>query len=506
MARSFLWVCVGMLAAACGKHEPAEHEQTSPSRKPEAGITTSDDAAVVMRPDAARPAEPTKPDVPPDAPAKPAKDAAAPPNPTPDAAVSRDAQTPPPPMDAAPTPPMDAAVPVPKTCVGTKPLEAWVADPKLCVYVFAENVRAARGMVFAPNGDLFLISAGSVVVLWDANNDGTSSMTERATFGTAPSLNHGIAFSRDNKFLYVSSDTTVYRFTYANAQRSAQGAAQVVVSGIPPAGHSTRTLAFDSQGRLIVSVGSASNVDTAQSDWDLRSQIRRFTIPATLPSGGLAYTSGEVIASGMRNEAGIFVDADDRIWGVENGRDNLDHAELGGDIHNDNPGEEINLVDGQGPKFYGYPQCFSEFKLGAGRGLGAQWADQSLAANLRRTDASCRDATQVRAPVYVMPAHWAPLGVIRYTGSALPMKGDLIIGAHGSWNRNPPSGRVIARARLQGTTVMGFEVLVGEKDSAGKLKEGNWNVRPVDVRQGPDDAVYFSDDNGGRVLKIGYAN
>ncbi|HKU38230.1 MAG TPA: hypothetical protein VJR89_08785, partial [Polyangiales bacterium] len=62
------------------------------------------------------------------------------------------------------------------------------------------------------------------------------------------------------------------------------------------------------------------------------------------------------------------------------------------------------------------------------------------------------------------------------------------------------------RARLQGTTVMGFEVLVGEKDSAGKLKEGNWNVRPVDVRQGPDDAVYFSDDTGGRVLKIGYAN
>jgi glucose/arabinose dehydrogenase len=225
-----------------------------------------------------------------------------------------------------------------------------------------------------------------------------------------------------------------------------------------------------------------------------------------IPSGGLAWMSGELLASGMRNESGIFVDADDRIWGVENGRDNLEDADLGGDIHNDNPGEEINLIDGAGTKFYGYPLCYSEFLVSGGGGPGTQWADQTLPSALRKTDAFCKNTSEVRPPAFLLPAHWAPLGVIRYTGRSLPMKGDLIVGAHGSWNRAPATGRVVARVRFEGDKLTTMDILVGEKDGSGKLRQGGWNVRPVDVRQGPDDAVYVSDDLGGRVLKIGYAN
>ncbi len=32
-----------------------------------------------------------------------------------------------------------------------------------------------------------------------------------------------------------------------------------------------------------------------------------------------------------------------RIWGVENGIDNVFRSDLGGDIHNTNPSEELNL-------------------------------------------------------------------------------------------------------------------------------------------------------------------
>jgi len=411
-----------------------------------------------------------------------------------DAAVSGDAAS-------APTP--DAG-PVGKTCTGSMKLDVFVSDPKLCVYVYAQNVSGARQLAFAPNGDLFVSATGKVIALWDGNKDGTSDPDERATFATQSGLNHGVVFSRDAKFVYASSSTTVFRWKYSNGLRTAEGAAEVIVKGIPSGGHSTRTLGFDSKGRLVVSIGSGSNVDTSQSDWDSRSQIRRYEIPANVPSGGLAYTTGEVLASGMRNEAGIFVDNDDRIWGVENGRDNLSDDDLGGDIHNDNPGEELNLVDGKGPKFYGYPHCFSEFKLSGGQGQGTQWADETLEASQRKTDDYCRDAAQVKPPVYVMPAHWAPLGVIRYTGRAVPMTGDLIIGAHGSWNRDPATGRVIARAKLSGDKVTMFETIVGEKDASGKLKEGSWDARPVDVRQGPDEALYVSDDQSGRVLKIGY--
>jgi glucose/arabinose dehydrogenase len=392
-------------------------------------------------------------------------------------------------------------------CTGNEPLAAYLSDPKLCVYVYAKKLSAARQLAFASNGDLF-VNNGRVMVLWDANHDGTSDLGERALFADAPGLNHGLAFSHDQKYLYASSDSSVFRWPYTAGQRAAKQPAELVIKNIPTGGHSTRTLAFDAADRLYVSVGSASNVDSAAEDLADRSQIRRYVIPAKLPKSGLAYTSGELIAKGMRNEVGLFVADHDRLWGVENSRDDLTRADLGGDIHNDNPGEEINAIDigatAHATKFYGYPQCFSEYAAKGGKGAGTQWADLSIERALRKSDEYCRDPNSVHAPAAVMPAHWAPLGVIQYTGHSLPFAGDLIIGAHGSWDRSPATGRVIAHAKVEGGRVGAVEVIVGELDGDGKLKQGGWDVRPVDVRQGPDDAVYVSDDQGGRVLKIGY--
>ena len=487
---------------------------SSDSSKDDAGLATDDAStgtpapsqdAAPRPPDAMTPSMPNTPQrdsgMTPSMPNMPQRDAGQPPAQMMDAAVSGDAARP----DAGSMPTADAAMPpaAGKTCVGTNKADVYVSDPKLCVYEFAGDLSRPRQMAFAPNGDLF-VSDGSIIVLWDADKNGTSDDDERATFGQAQGLNHGIAFSRDHKFLYASSGTTVFRWAYTAGQRMAMGSAETVIRGIPNGGHSTRTLAFDSQNRLIVSVGSAGNVDTSESDLANRSLIRRFTLPETIPSGGIMHTMGEIVASGMRNEAGIYVDEQDRIWGVENGRDNLQDADMGGDIHNDNPGEELNLVDGKGSTFYGYPYCYSEFRLDGGKGPGAQWADQTLAMGMRRTDDYCRDPAMVRAPVHSMPAHWAPLGIIKYTGTALPMTGDLIIGAHGSWNRSPASGRVIARAKMQGDAVMALEVIVGQKDGSGQVRQGTWDARPVDVQQGPDEAVYFSDDFGGRIFKIGY--
>jgi glucose/arabinose dehydrogenase len=400
---------------------------------------------------------------------------------------------------------MDAG-PKRATCVGQTPYaSAFVSDPKLCVYVYAQSLGSPRQMAFAPNGDLF-VNNGQVTVLWDADGNGTSDDNERATFASATGIAHGLAFSRDAAFVYASSPTTVYRWPYTRGKRSAAGAGEVVIASIPSGGHSTRTLAFDSQGRLIVSIGSASNVDSTQEQWDTRALVRRFSLPATIPSGGIDFATGAVIASGMRNEVGLYVDAQDRIWGVENGRDDLSDADLGGDIHADNPGEEINLIDGQGTTFYGYPFCFSEFILAAGSGAGTQWADESIAMASRKTDLWCRDPANVRAPAFSMQAHWAPLGIVQYTGSALPFAGDFIVAAHGSWDRSPATGRLLARAQVTNGTITAVVPFVGAKSSAGQLEQGTWDARPVDVRQGADEALYFSDDAGGRVFKIGYAD
>jgi glucose/arabinose dehydrogenase len=406
-------------------------------------------------------------------------------------AMAKDSGTPPPPVN----------------CVGPNALDAYVADPKLCVYVYAQGLTGARQMAFAANGDLFVSNNGELTVLWDADKNGFSDNAERALFAKPSGLNHGVVFAPAQDFVYASSASTVYRWTYSKGQRSAQGNPQVVIKDMPDGGgHDKRPLVFDSKGRLYVDIGSANNVDTSASDLELRSQIRRFDLGA-LPAGGIDYKSGELVATGMRNETGLYIDAQDNLWGVENERDNLSDADLGGDIHNDNPGEEINFVDGTGSKHYGYPFCFSEFAIAnGGKGRGTQWADQSLPAELVKTDSYCSDPANVHPPAWVMPAHWAPLGIIQYTGRSLPYRGDLIVTAHGSWNRMPASGRVIARAKLENGTITELTSIVGEKGADGKLKEGTWSARPVDVRQGPDDALYVSDDAGARVLKIGYRN
>jgi len=70
----------------------------------------------------------------------------------------------------------------------------------------------------------------------------------------------------------------------------------------------------------------------------LRSGVFTFFINNTLP---LNWSEREVYADGLRNEVGLSFDSEGRLWGVENGADNLFRPDLGGDIHLNNPGEEL---------------------------------------------------------------------------------------------------------------------------------------------------------------------
>lgn len=388
------------------------------------------------------------------------------------------------------------------TCSG-QVADAWVSDSRICVHQYAADLGNPRQMAIAPNGDLF-VNNGSVTVLFDADHNGVIGDGERATFATASSLNHGLAFSRDGAYVYASSETTVYRWPYTAGAHQAASAAEVVISGMPTGGHVTRTVAFDSHGQLYVSVGSHDNVEVDPGALELRAQIRRFVLPDVLPTGGLAYASGEVFAFGMRNEVGLYVDARDRLWGVENGRDLLSD---GGDIHNDNPGEEVNLVDGTGAKNYGYPSCYTEFAREGGLGAGTQWADPDPSIGAaRKTNDWCRDVTEVHPPAGAMQAHWAPLGVIEYQGTQLPFGHDLLVAAHGSWNRAPAVGRLVARLHRDGDRITSVEPILGERASDNTLREGQWRVRPVDLREASDGSLFLSDDNGGNIFHITYAS
>ena len=125
--------------------------------------------------------------------------------------------------------------------------------------------------------------------------------------------------------------------------------------------------------------------------------IRRFDLSA-IPAGGYAASAGEVFASGLRNETGLSIDSQGRIWGVENGRDNL---MVGGDIHFDNPAEEVNLFDTARPgRNYGYPFCWSEgIWMGAmAKGPGSQHLDPDQPGGF--TEAMCQTTAMVVPPAF----------------------------------------------------------------------------------------------------------
>lgn len=391
-----------------------------------------------------------------------------------------------------------ASEPLSDTCVF--PPDSALANASVptgyCAYVWASNLIHPRGIVVDAHGDLLVSDSGQIVLLYDDDGNGVSDAAERIVLRTQAELNHGIALN--GGFVYASTPTTVYRWPYAG-DRQVLGEPQTVVTGIPNGGHVTRTLQFDEQGRLYVSIGSGGNVDADSS----RARIIRYAASALGSTS--TFEDGELFADGLRNEVGLTMDSRGRIWGVENGRDDLMRGDLGGDIHQDNPGEELNLfLEQNAGRFYGYPYCWSEFNLpDTGSGPGTQWADPD---NTTHDDAWCQNTANVIQPVLVMQAHSAPLDVKFYSGSSFPIdaKGDAFITFHGSWDRNPATGYKVVRVPFGDDGMpAGDPVPLLESANPGDM-DSYWPHRPVGLAVGKSGQLFVSSDASAMIIAVGH--
>jgi glucose/arabinose dehydrogenase len=228
--------------------------------------------------------------------------------------------------------------------------------------------------------------------------------------------------------------------------------------------------------------------------------VIRFS-PAQIEAGS-NFGAAELWGDGTRNEVGLRFDEQGRLWGVENGSDNLSRPDLG-DIHEDNPGEEVNLFDQPGA-FYGYPECWSEGALAAefAQGPTTQWAYPSSSFD----DAWCRDPNNVVAPVMVMQAHSAPLDIFFYPGGSFPAEfaGDALVTFHGSWNRTAETGYKVVRLPF-GTDGMPVGTVEPLLEYAGTGDTGTgWPHRPVGLAATPDGKVLVTSDASNVVIAIGY--
>ncbi|KAF9881822.1 hypothetical protein CkaCkLH20_00968 [Colletotrichum karsti] len=260
-------------------------------------------------------------------------------------------------------------------------------------------------------------------------------------------LNHGIALSADGKTLYASTATAVLAYPY-DAEAGTVGEARVIINIPQQSGHSTRTLLIpkSSPNTILVSVGSGPNLDLPTAEQSSgRSMVRAFDL-TTLTGSAVAYNSGELLGWGLRNSVGLAENVDGGIWTVENSLDNM--ARDGVDVHNDNPGEELNyhgIINSTSNELkganYGYPHCFAVWDNSTipNFNVGSQVIQGSASGEI--TDEYCQ--TTPVPPRLTFQAHLAPLDI-----KFAPDGGAAYISFHGSWNRQPPDGYRLSRVEF----------------------------------------------------------
>jgi glucose/arabinose dehydrogenase len=104
-------------------------------------------------------------------------------------------------------------------------------------------------------------------------------------------------------------------------------------------------------------------------------------------------------------------------------------------------------------------------------------------------------------PAHPFKAHNAPLGMNFVQGAGLPdsMRGAALVALHGSWNRTRKDGYKVVSLHWSDSGA------IEERDFlTGFLVDEDVSGRPADVLQGPDGAIYVSDDYAGAIWKIRY--
>lgn len=332
--------------------------------------------------------------------------------------------------------------------------------PGFALTLYANDVPKARFMRFTAAGDMVLSRphAGDVLLLRrDANGDGRPDGREVLL----ADLKRPLGLALHGSWLYVAESHQVGRVLFDAAAGKVDGEYDPVIEGLTDNGnHWSKTIGIGPDDKLYLAQGSTCNV--CEEEDERRATMMRFNLDGS---------GGEIIATGLRNSVGFdWAPWNGALYATDNGRDLL------GD---DYPPCELNRIE-RG-KFYGWPYF-----------NGANEPDPDMG-----EDPQGRAPT---APEHPFRAHNAPLGITFLEGAQLPTgyRRTALVALHGSWNRSSPDGYKVVSLHF---TDKGIE----EQDFlAGFHSEGDISGRPVDVAQGPDGAIYISDDYAGAIYRVTY--
>ncbi len=334
------------------------------------------------------------------------------------------------------------------------------------IKAFASGLDGVRWLGLSPEGLVYatIPGAGEVLTLPDANKDGVADSVK--TFADNLPGVHGIDFK--DGAVYVATETEIVRLQDTNGDGVADKR-DVLANDIPGgAGHTTRTLLFRPDGKMLVSIGSSCNVCDETNE-------KRASISLYSADGKFE----KVYASGLRNAVGLGLQpGTGDLYVTNNGRDGL-----GDDI----PPETIyNIKEGTN---YGWPFCYGE----------------RIPDKTQNTPPGFCDKTGT--PAVKMQAHSAPLGLAFYTGSQFPAqyKGGMFVAFHGSWNRSVPTGYKLVLVRFKNNRPDVSGANMGVQDFAtGWQADGDVWGRPVDPLVAADGSLLLTDDKAGVIYTIYY--
>jgi glucose/arabinose dehydrogenase len=345
---------------------------------------------------------------------------------------------------------------------GAKPADGF------CLKGYAD-VKEARAIAFAPNGDLFVASpseaapggafggAAAVLLLSDDNHDGVAETHPYLTIlnaqGDRPTEVHGLALG--GGYLYFTTKATVWRTPYVDGQRMANGYPEDL--GLPltygTGGRWTHGLARSVGGTLYTSRGGYASCGLSSPPGDI----------GTIGADGTLTT----VATGFRNPMYLRCHRTDEVCAA---------MELGEDLETGAVEKMLRLRPNTD---YGFPCCTS---------MGKPSVNQTM---------SCNDVTKEDA---WFPLSDTPFGFDWEPGRwAAPFTGAVFVALHGSAYSSPPwQGAAVVYAPTDPTTHMPTQDWAPFQ--TGWAVGGSALDRPADIAFSSDGRMFIADDASGSVF------
>ncbi|MCF2447567.1 PQQ-dependent sugar dehydrogenase [Dyadobacter sp. CY345] len=369
--------------------------------------------------------------------------------------------------------------------------------------VLASDLGPTRHIAVGKSGDIYvklskLKEGKGIYILRDKNNDGV--IDEKKMFGDYP----GTGIYIKDGYLYSSSNTGVYRYKLNEKEEIIDTEKpEKSLDGLVDKGRdNAKPITLDKEGNLYVTVGSYSDncrvagsgkgmspcsiLDSAGGIWKFKADKLNQT-----------FADGKLYSTGLKNAVGIDWDTKtNSLFATQHGRGKFDDfypqyytpkqsAEL--------PAETMYQLKGGDDA--GWPYIYYD-----------HIQKKKILAPEYGGDGKKTGGEKALDPVAAFPAHLGPNALMFYTGNMFPAryKNGAFIAFH-SQSAELHKGYMVAFVPFVNGKAGKWEIFADNFAGTDLAKPtGPIEHRPCGLAQGPDGALYVTDDLNGTIFKINY--